>query len=146
MSRARRQDSSRAVEALYSWHISDEDLSDIEQQFLIEQNMKGVDLDYFKELLHKVPAHLDEIDEQITQKIDRSFDELDPVECTVLRMAVYELMHRPDIPYRVVINEAIELTKIFGGEGGFKYVNGIVDKLSQSLRKVEIDAAKRPKK
>ena len=143
MSKARRQARSRAVQALYSWSISDEALNDIEQQFLVEQNMNGVDVNYFKELLHEIPGHLDEIDEQITKRLDRSFKELDPIECTVLRLATYELMHRLDIPYRVVINEAVELTKTFGAEDGFKYVNGIVDNLSKELRKAEINATKR---
>lgn len=145
MSRARRLARRRAVQALYSWQLSDEALSDIEQQFLLEQNMKDVDLAYFKELLHQVPKYLDEIDAQIETKLDRPFKELDPIECAVMRLAVYELMHRLDVPYRVVINEAVELTKTFGAEDGFKYVNSIVDGLAKQLRKAEVDAARRPR-
>ena len=144
MSRARRLARKRAVQALYSWDLSQEDLGDIEQQFLLEQNMKDVDLAYFKELLHEVPGHLDEIDQRITPKLDRPFKELDPVECAVMRLAVYELLYRRDVPYRVVINEAIELAKIFGAEDGFKYVNSIVDNLAKELRTVEVNAPRRP--
>lgn len=140
MSRPRRLARSRAVQALYAWHLSSDDLIEIENQFLVDQDMKGVDLDYFKELLHQVPAHLDVIDENITGKIDRAFEELDPIECSIMRIAVYELLHRPDVPYRVVINEAIELAKTFGAVDGYKYVNSIVDHLAQDLRLVEVNA------
>lgn len=143
MSRTRRLARRKAVQALYSWQLSDENLGDIEQQFLLEQNMKDVDLDYFKELLHQVPRHLDEIDAQIESKLDRPFKELDPIECAVMRLAVYELIHRHDVPYKVVINEAVELTKIFGAEDGFKYVNSIVDGLAKEIRKTEVDASRR---
>lgn len=146
MSRARRLARRKAVQALYSWQLSDEDLGDIEQQFLLEQNMKDVDLEYFKELLHQVPKYLDEIDSKIEPKLDRPFKEIDPVECAVMRLAVYELLHRQDVPYRVVINEAVELTKTFGAEDGFKYVNSIIDGLAKELRKVEVNAARQPKR
>jgi N utilization substance protein B len=107
--------------------------------------MKNVDLKYFKELLHEVPAHLDVIDEWITPKLDRPFVEIDPIECAVMRLAVYELLHRIDIPYRVVINEAVELTKTFGAEDGFKYVNSIIDSLAKEIRKVEVNARRAKK-
>lgn len=145
MSKARRLARRKAVQALYSWQLSDEDLGDIEQQFLLEQNMKDVDLGYFKELLHQVPKYLDEIDTHIKTKLDRPFKELDPIECAVMRLAVYELIYRQDVPYKVVINEAVELTKTFGAEDGFKYVNSIVDGLAKTLRKVEVEAGRRPR-
>ena len=142
MSRPRRLARRRAVQALYSWQLSSDNLIDIENQFLVDQDMKDVDLAYFKELLHQVPGHLDEIDEKITATIDRAFSELDPIECSIMRMAVYELLHRPDVPYRVVINEAIELAKTFGSAEGFKYVNSVVDNLAKELRTVEVNANK----
>ena len=142
--RARRLARKRAVQALYSWDLSQVNPDDIEQQFLLDQNMKDVDLSYFRELLHEVTGHLDEIDQHITPKLDRPFKEVDPVECAVMRLAVYELLYRPDVPYRVVINEAIELAKIFGAEDGFKYVNSIVDNLAKELRVPEVNAARRP--
>jgi N utilization substance protein B len=124
------------------WQMTGEDVSTIEQQFLLEQDMKNVDLKYFKELLHKVPAHVQELDDHIAPLLDRPFNELDPVECAIMRLGAYELQHRPDIPYKVVINEAVELTKIYGAEEGHKYVNSILDRVAKKLRSIEVAARK----
>jgi len=142
MSRARHLARKRAVQALYMWGMTGDDVSDIEAQFLLEQDMKNTDIKYFKELLHEVPAHVQELDDHITPLLDRPFSELDPVECAIMRLGVYELQHRIDIPYKVVINEAVELTKIFGAEEGHKYVNSILDKAAKKLRSIEVNAKK----
>jgi len=142
MSKARSMARKRAAQALYTWEMSNNDLSDIEQQFLIEQDMKNVDLKYFRELLHKVPAHTDVIDEHITSFLDRPMKEVDPVELAIMRLGVYELKYRPDVPYKVIINESVELAKIFGAEDGFKYVNSILDGVAKKLRAVEVNARK----
>jgi N utilization substance protein B len=142
MSRPRHLARKRAVQALYMWQMTGEDVSTIEQQFLLEQDMKNVDLKYFKELLHKVPAHVQELDDHIAPLLDRPFNELDPVECAIMRLGAYELQHRPDIPYKVVINEAVELTKIYGAEEGHKYVNSILDRVAKKLRSIEVAARK----
>jgi len=142
MSKSRSMARKRAAQALYTWELSSNDLSDIEQQFLIEQDMKNVDLKYFKELLHKIPAHVDVIDEHINAHLDRPMNEVDPVELAIMRLGVYELKYRPDIPYKVVINESVELAKIFGAEDGFKYVNSILDCAAKKLRAVEVNARK----
>ena len=142
MSRPRHLARKRAVQALYMWQMTGEDVSTIEQQFLLEQDMKNVDLKYFKELLHKVPANVQELDDHIAPLLDRPFHELDPVECAIMRLGAYELQYRLDIPYRVVINEAVELTKIFGAEEGHKYVNSILDRVAKKLRAIEINARK----
>lgn len=142
MSRARHLARRRAVQALYMWQMTGEDVSDIESQFLLEHDMKNVDLKYFKELLHKVPAHVQELDDHISPLLDRPFGELDPVECAIMRLGVYEFQYRIDIPYKVVINEAVELAKIFGAEEGHKYVNSILDRVAKKLRSVEINAKK----
>ena len=142
MSRARHLARKRAVQALYMWQMTGEDVSDIEAQFLTEHDMKNVDLKYFKELLHQVPAHVQELDDHISPLLDRPFNELDPVECAIMRLGVYEFQHRIDIPYRVVINEAVELAKIFGAEEGHKYVNSILDKVAKKIRSIEVNARK----
>lgn len=142
MSKTRSMARKRAAQALYTWEISRNDISDIEQQFLIEQDMKNVDLKYFKELLHKVPAHTDVIDELITGFLDRPMKEVDPVELAIMRLGVYELKFRPDVPYKVIINESVELAKTFGAEDGFKYVNSILDGAAKKLRATEIKARK----
>ena len=142
MSKARSMARKRAVQALYMWEISNNDLSDIHDEFLLEHDMNKVDMKYFKELLHKVPAHVDVIDEEINKLLDRPMKEVDPVERSVMRIGVYEMKYRPDIPYRVIINESVELAKTFGAEDGFKYVNSILDGVAKKLRALEIKARK----
>ena len=142
MSKARSMARKRAVQALYMWEISKNDLSDIQDEFLLEHDMGKVDMKYFKELLHKVPAHVDVIDEEINKLLDRPMKEVDPVERAVMRIGVYEMKYRPDVPYRVIINECVELAKTFGAEDGFKYVNSILDGVARKLRALEIKARK----
>ncbi|SCZ55049.1 transcription antitermination factor NusB [Thiohalomonas denitrificans] len=143
MSRARSCARQRAIQALYQWQVGGQDLADIEADFLAEQDMEGCDLDYFSELLHQIPARLDELNKAIDPCLDRPISQVDPVERAILSTGVYELKFRIDIPYRVVINEAVELAKIFGGEQGHRYVNGILDKVSRTLRKTEVEAARK---
>jgi len=138
MSRSRSLARKRAVQALYVWQMTDQDLKDIDDQFVIEQDMKNVDLEFFKELLHKVPANLSTIDEMIEPKLDRPFAEIDPIEKAVMRIGVYELEYRKDVPYKVVINESVQLAKTFGADQSHKYVNGILDKIAKTLRADEI--------
>lgn len=140
MSKPRSLARKRAVQALYMWEMTKVDLSDIDQQFVLEHDMSKVDLKYFQELLHNIPARIDDIDDHIHSYLDRPFNEIDPVERAVMRLGVYELQCRPDIPYRVVINEAVELAKIFGAEDGYKYVNSILDNVAKKLRATEIAA------
>ena len=138
MSRSRSLARRRAVQALYVWQMTEQDLADIDEQFVIEQDMKNVDLDYFKELLHKVPANLTAIDEKLEPVLDRPFAEIDPIEKAVMRIGVYELEYRIDIPYKVVINEAVQLAKTFGADQSHKYVNGILDNIAKNSRAEEI--------
>ena len=137
MSRARSKARRAAVQALYQWQLSHQDVSEIDTQFLAEQDMVKLEIPYFQELLHKIPAHLDELDAHIAPVLDRPINNVDPVERAILRIGAYELMFRLDVPYRVIINEAVEMAKVFGGEEGYKYVNGILDKVAKKLRKAE---------
>ena len=91
-------------------------------------------------LLHGIPASISELDEKLTPCLDRSIESVDPVERAILRLGAYELINRLEVPYRVVINEAVELAKVFGAEQGHKYVNGVLDKLAHQVRKAEIQA------
>jgi len=118
-------------------------LSDIEAQFRTDNDFKKVDGAYFHELLTGVPRNLDEIDGHLATVIDRPVKEVDPIELAILRIGVYELLKRIDVPYKVVINEGIEMAKIFGATDGHKYINGILDKLAPTLRSVEVSAARR---
>ncbi len=125
------------MQALYQWDLSGSNLSAIEVQFIEDEDFTKADKDYFHELLHQVPARLDEVEQAFAPYLDRSVNELDPVERAVLRMAGYELLARIDIPYKVVINESVNLTKKFGAEQAYKYVNGVLDKVARNLRAVE---------
>ena len=143
MSQARSLARQRVLQALYQWEMAGQDLGEIEKQFMEddEPGMKGVESGYFRELLHQIPASLNDLDELTAPLLDRPIAQLDPVERTILRIGAFELKQRPDIPYRVVINEAVELAKQFGAEQGHKYVNGILDRLAQALREVEVQVA-----
>ena len=140
MSRARSLARHKAVQALYQWQVSRQDANSIDAQFHEDQDLRKVDIAYFQELLHQIPQHLDELDAEIAPLLDRGLSEVDPVERAILRIGAYELQFRPDIPYRVVINEAIEMAKTFGGEQGHKYVNSVLDKLARKLRVTEISS------
>ncbi|PPD33973.1 MAG: transcription antitermination factor NusB [Methylomonas sp.] len=131
-----------AVQALYQWQMSGDSLTRIETYFLEEQHLKGAQKSYFTELFHGVPKDLTQIDEALAEFVDRPVDKIDPVERAILRIGTYELMHRLETPYKVIINEGVNLAKDFGAEGSHKYINGILDKLSQKHRAVEIAAKK----
>jgi len=105
--------------------------------------MSKVDLEYFHDILHGVPREKAELDAKIEKLLDRRLDELTPVELAILRLGAYEMVHRLDVPYKVVINESVELAKTFGATDGHKYVNGILDKLAQRDRMVEIRGPKK---
>lgn len=131
-----------AVQAMYQWQMAGGSLSAIEEEFLIHHIKKNIELAYFKELVHGVPDNQEEIDNAIKPFLNRSMSEIDPVELSVLRVATYELLKRPDVPYRVIINEALELTKKFGSVEGFKFVNGILDRIAKTTRETEINMNK----
>jgi N utilization substance protein B len=132
-SRARR----RALQALYAWQMSGSSMKSVIDQFRHEQDMEVADLEYFEDLLRGVEQHVAELDEALKPYIDRDVEQIDPIERAALRLAAYELMHRPDVPYRVIINEAIEVTKRFGADHGHSYVNGVLDKLAALVRGAE---------
>ena len=129
------------MQALYQWHMAGASLATIEAEFRADYDFSHVDLEYFQALLHGVPACVDELEATLEPLLDRKLSDLDPIERTLLRMGTFELAHRPDVPYKVVINEAVALTKKFGATDGHKYINGVLDKVARELRKVEIDAA-----
>ena len=138
-SRARR----RALQALYAWQMSNSPVDKVIEQFRAEQDMEIADLEYFEALVRGVTEHADELDAVLSKFIDRTMAQVDPIERAVLRIAGFELAYRVDVPYRVVINEAIETTKRFGAEHGHTYVNGVLDRAAADWRAQEIAAAKR---
>ncbi len=123
-----------AVQALYQWHFTRELSRAILDEFMAEHDFSETDADYFCALVEGVVAELEAIETQLSIPLNRKITEIDPVELSVLRLAVYELMYRLDIPYRVIINEALELNKEFGSDQGYKYVNGVLDAVLPKVR------------
>ena len=143
MSKARSRARRMAMQALYEWQVANNTPLDILNTYRAEQNLKKVDEDYFRDLLLNTAKHQQEVDAMMSDFLDRPINEVDPIETAILRLACYELAHRPDVPYRVVINEAIELAKSFGAESGHKFVNGILDKVALKVRADEIKHGKK---
>lgn len=131
---ARRKSRALAVQGVYSWQISHNKIQDVEQQLLLENNVKQIDVAYFQDLLRGVGSYHQTLDELLKPYLDRPFDEIDQVEKAILRVSGYELKYRLDVPYKVVINEAIELAKSFAADDSHKFVNGILDKAVRALR------------
>jgi N utilization substance protein B len=132
-SRARR----RATQAVYAWQVGGNPMSGVIEEFRHEQDMEIADLAYFEDLLHGVETHCTELDAGLAPYLDRDIGQVDPLERAVLRLAAYELRYRLDVPYRVVLNEAIEVAKRFGAEHGHTYVNGVLDKAAREWRHSE---------
>lgn len=128
------------VQALYQWEMTQQSRLEIEKYFLSDDNQKKSDTEYFQELIREIPRIVAEIDESLAPYIDRNIALVDPIERAVLRIAAYELLHHPEIPYRVVLNEAIELSRTFGSENSYRFVNGILDKMGANIRSIEAAA------
>lgn len=131
---ARRKARKLAVQAVYSWQLTQNSFSDIEAQYLTDNDTSKVDVDYFLELFRGVGSYYKSLDEALSPFLDRPIKELDPVELAVLRIAAFELKKRMDVPYKVAINEAIELAKSFGADDSHRFVNGVLDKAVDTLR------------
>lgn len=131
-----------AVQALYQSLVNNEAPQKDALDFVTAEYADKIDSQYFTTLIEGTIKHQEAIDAELTQAVDRDLNAVDPVEISVLRMATFEFMQLPEIPYRVVLNEAVELAKSFGGEQGHKYVNGVLDKIGASLRPHEHQAAR----
>ncbi|MEP6880766.1 MAG: transcription antitermination factor NusB [Dokdonella sp.] len=134
---ARSRSRRRALQAIYAWQVGGNRMIQVIEQFRHEQDMEIADLEYFEDLLRGVEKHQVELDAGIRQFIDREIAEVDPIERAVMRIAGYEMRYRPDVPYRVIINEALEVTKRFGADHGHTFVNGVLDKLAAQWRESE---------
>jgi len=140
---ARSRSRRRALQALYAWQMSNSPINQVIEQFRNEQDMEIADLEYFEALVRGVEKHAAELDASLVKFIDRGIEQVDPIERAVLRIAAFELKYRPDVPYRVVINEAIETAKRFGSDHGHTYVNGVLDKAAAELRAAEFSSARK---
>ena len=143
MKSARRRSRELATQGLYQWLLSGSPAGEIDAQLRGAQGFDKADHEHLDAILHGVIRDADTLSADLTPCLDRPIDQLSPVERAVLLVAAYELKNHVDIPYRVVINEAVELAKTFGGSDGYKYVNGVLDKLSVKLREAETQAAGR---
>ncbi len=135
---ARSRSRRRALQAVYAWQMSNSPIAKVIEQFQHEQDMEIADLQYFEDLVRGVAKHHDELDVDLEKYLDRTLAQVDPIERAVLLIAAFELRHRPDVPYRVVINEAIETSKRFGSDQGHTYVNGVLDKAAADWRTAEM--------
>ena len=136
-SRARSLSRKLAMQALYQWQLAGQSVAELRQQFATEEDYAAADEDYFSALVGGITGSSDALDERLQALVDRPLAQLDPVERAVLWIGVFELVQRPDVPYRVVINEGVELAKRFGATEGHKFVNAVLDRAARSLRAAE---------
>lgn len=139
---ARRAARKAALQALYQWDLSAEVPAQIVAEFSDHREMEKIDSDFFAALVEGVARESAELDGYLAPHLDRAVESLDPIERCVMRLGAYELRHHLETPYKVVMNEAIELAKQFGAEQGHKYVNGVLDKIAAELRSAEVAAKK----
>ena len=130
----RRKARELAVQAIYSWQISQNTVNDVEINFIEENSKRRFDIEYFQLLLRGVTSNIGDIDSALSPHVDRPLDDIDHVEKAILRVAVFELKDCTDVPYRVVINEAIELAKLFAADDSHKFINGVLDKTVKLIR------------
>jgi transcription antitermination protein NusB len=142
----RRKSRELVLKGLYSLLLSESDLRETIRDLSEDEEYERADAGYFKSLLEGVMAELEALDARIGPLLDRPIAELSPIEHAILCISGYELMHDISIPYRVAINEGVELAKLYGGTDGYKYVNGVLDKLAAEARPDEVKQAARPVK
>lgn len=138
----RRRSRELALQGLYQWQLSGKDPVMIAAELAESENFDKSDVAYFRTLLDGAIRNAPELEAQITPFLDRRFVELSPIERGILLLSGYELQRELEVPYRVVINEAVELAKVYGGTDGHKYVNGVLDKLAAQLREIEVRAGR----
>jgi N utilization substance protein B len=128
------------LQALYQWTLSGADLSDIEAEFRVDNDFRHTDGDYFTAVLRGVTSDVEALEAVFAPALDRALDDLDPIERNLLRLGTFELRDRIDVPYKVVINEAVSLAKKFGATESHRYINGVLDKVARDLRTIELTA------
>lgn len=128
-----------AMQAIYQWHMTDNALHIIDAECHVENDMSKVDTEYFSELFHGVAKQKSELDAIFSPYfVGLTFDQVDPISLAILRLATFEMKERVDVPYRVVMNEAINLTKKYGAADSHKFVNGVMDKVAMKVRTAEV--------
>jgi N utilization substance protein B len=146
MKSPRRRSREFALQALYQWQLAQQSFAEIEQQYKLAEGFDKADASLFKALVVGAIQNVEALEAALTPHLDRGWAEVSPIEKAVLMIAGFELVHMPETPYRVIINEAIELAKSYGGTDGHKYVNGVLDKLAAVVRAEEVAAPPAPRK
>ena len=138
---ARRKARHYGMQALYQWHMTGANPTNIETEFAADNDMAHVDREYFRELIHNIPLQTELLDQSYTPYLQtKTLTELDPITLALIRIAAYELKERIDVPYRVIITEAVSLAKKFGATDSYKFINGVLDQLATELRRPEMQA------
>ena len=142
VAKARGKSRRLAMQAIYQWQMTGDNISDIKQQFFDENNISQFDSAFFSELVSGVASSISDLDALLEKYMPRSAESVDPVERSILRIAVYEFVNRFDVPYRVVLNEAVNITKEYCAENSHTFVNAVLDKVAKEVRHIEVQAAR----
>ena len=142
LAKARGKSRRLAMQAIYQWQMTGDNIADIKQQFFDENNFSAIDAEFFSELVSGVASSVSELDPLLEKNMPRSVESVDPVERSILRLATYEFVNRFDVPYRVVLNEAVNITKEYCAENSHAFVNAVLDKVAKEIRHIEVQAAK----
>ena len=140
VAKARGKSRRLAMQAIYQWQMTGDNISDIKQQFFDENNMSQFDSAFFSELVSGVASSISDLDVLLEKYMPRSAESVDPVERSILRIAVYEFVNRFDVPYRVVLNEAVNITKEYCSENSHTFVNAVLDKVAKEVRHIEVQS------
>lgn len=131
-----------AMQAIYQWQMTGDSITDIKQQFFEDNNFSAIDAEYFSVLVSGVASSISELDPFLEKNMSRSVESVDPVERSIMRIATYEFIHRFDVPYRVVLNEAVNIAKEYCAENSHGFVNAVLDKVAKEVRHIEVKSAK----
>jgi len=142
VAKARGKSRRLAMQAIYQWQMTGDSITGIKQQFFDENNPSKIDMEYFSELVSGVAANLSDLDTLLEKYMTRTIESVDPIERAILRLGVYEFINRLDVPYRVVLNEAVNITKEFCAEKSHAFVNAVLDKVAKEIRHIEVQAKK----
>jgi len=142
MAKARGKSRRLAMQAIYQWQMTGDSITDIKQQFFDENNMQKLDAEFFSEVVSGVASSISELDPLLEKYMTRTVESVDPVERSILRLASFEFIHRLDVPYRVVLNEAVNITKEYCSENSHTFVNAVLDKVAKEIRQLEVQAKK----
>ena len=142
LAKARGKSRRLAMQAIYQWQMTGDNITDIKQQFFEENNMSKLDSGFFSELVSGVASSISELDPLLEKYMTRNIESVDPVERSILRLATFEFINRFDVPYRVVLNEAVNITKEFCAENSHAFVNAVLDKVAKEIRHIEVQSKK----